>query len=156
MLTTIVAEGSQDSVSLTSADAPEGITVSFDPDTVQGAGSSSMTMAVGAGTHTGRYSIVVTGSAGGIQKTAPVTLNVTAQVFLHWSPSDSNDIVGYNIARSTTPGQGYTRINSALISDTSYSDGTVQSGRAYYYVATAVNSAGQESPASNEAVADVP
>ena len=155
MLTTFVAEGSQNSVSLTSTGAPAGTTVSFDPPTIQGSGSSTMTIAVGAATHTGSYSMVVTGSAGGIQKTTQLTLNVTAQVLLHWDRSESGDIVGYNIARSTTRNQGYTRINSSLITDTSYDDQTVQSGHTYYYLATAVDAEGNESAPSNMATAEV-
>ena len=154
-LTTIVAEGFQNSVSLTSSGAPEGTAVSFDPPTVQGAGTSMMAIAVGAGTHSGSYTIVITGSAGGTQKTTQLTLNVTAQIFLRWNPSDSGDVIGYNIARSTAPDQGYTRINSSLITDTSYSDQTVQSGHTYYYQATAVDAAGNESPPSNMATATV-
>ncbi len=90
-----------------------------------------------------------------MQKTAPLTLTVTAQVFLHWERSESGNIVGYNLARSTLPGQGYTRINSSLITDTFYSDQTVQSGHTYYYVATAVDDLGNESPPSNQAMAEV-
>jgi fibronectin type 3 domain-containing protein len=114
-----------------------------------------MTVAVGARTRTGSYSILVTGSAGGIQKTAQLMLTVTAQVFLHWDRSESGNVVGYNLARSTQPGYGYTRINSSLITNTFYSDQTVQSGHTYYYVATAVDDLGNESPPSNQAVAAV-
>ena len=87
-----VAEDFQNAVSLTFSGVPAGTSVSFDPGTIPspGSGSSTMTIGVGVGTHTGSYSIVVTGSAGGIQKTAQLMLNVTAQVFLHWSRSESD------------------------------------------------------------------
>jgi hypothetical protein len=156
-LTTTVSAGFQNPISLTSSGAPQGTSVSFDRNTIPapGSGSSTITIAVGSGTATGSYSIVVTGSRGGSQATAQLKLNVIAEVFLHWDRSDSGDIVGYNLARSTTPGQGYTRINSSLITDTSYSDQTVQSGHTYYYVATAVDAAGNESAPSNMATATV-
>ena len=114
-----------------------------------------MTIAVASGSATGSYSIVITGRAGGIQKSAQLQLNVIAQVFLQWSGSGSGNIVGYNIARSTMPGQGYSRINSGLITDTFYNDETVQSGHTYYYQATAVDALGNESAPSNEAAAEV-
>jgi fibronectin type 3 domain-containing protein len=47
--------------------------------------------------------------------------------------------------RSTISGSSYGLLAS-VISGTSYSDQTVQSGTAYYYVVTAVDSAGREIP----------
>jgi fibronectin type 3 domain-containing protein len=114
-----------------------------------------MTITVGASTKTGTYSITVTGNGGGDQHTVTVTLTVTAQVALSWTASTSPGIAGYNMYRSTTSGGPYTKINSSLITTTSYNDQTVQSGVTYYYVSTAVNSQGQESVYSNEASAAV-
>jgi hypothetical protein len=76
-------------------------------------------------------------------------------VSLNWDPSSST-VTGYNIYRGTQSGGPYTKLNSALLSTTSYSDGTVQSGTTYYYVATAVNSGNVESSYSNQATAAVP
>lgn len=152
---TLTAAGFQNSVSLISSAAPPGTSVSFDRQTIPVPGSSTMTIAVGAGTHTGSYFIAVTGSGGGAQAAAKLQLNVIAQVFLHWNRSESGDIVGYNLKRSTMPDQGYARINTSLITDTSYSDQTVESGHTYYYLATAVDSAGNESAPSNMATAEV-
>jgi fibronectin type 3 domain-containing protein len=47
--------------------------------------------------------------------------------------------------RSTISGSSYSLLAS-VISGTSYSDQTVQSGTAYYYVVRAVDSAGREIP----------
>jgi fibronectin type 3 domain-containing protein len=47
-------------------------------------------------------------------------------------------------------------INTALDSNTAYTDATVVSGATYYYVATAVNSSAEESGYSNQATAVIP
>jgi hypothetical protein len=76
--------------------------------------------------------------------------------WLSWTASDSADVSGYNVYRSGTAGGPYTRMNSYLISGTSYVDYNISGGRTYYYVATAVNSSGQESGYSNQSVTTVP
>lgn len=53
-------------------------------------------------------------------------------------------------------GRPYTQINTVLDAAANYVDNTVQSGRTYYYVATAVSTAGVESAYSNEVTAVVP
>ncbi len=79
-----------------------------------------------------------------------------SQVALSWTASTSPGIAGYNAYRSTSSGGPYTNLNSSLISTTSYTDQTVQSGYTYYYVTTAVDSLGLESVYSNQAAATVP
>jgi fibronectin type 3 domain-containing protein len=115
-----------------------------------------MTITVGAGTATGTYPITVTGRGGGIQHTAKVTLTVTAQVALSWTASTTSGIVGYNAYRSMISGGPYTKLNSSLISITSYTDQALHSGYTYFYVTTAVDSQGNESVYSNQAAATVP
>jgi hypothetical protein len=155
-LTTQFGGGFAGSLTLTATGAPQGVTVSFDPQSVPGSGSSNVTVSVAAGTPTGSYPITISGSGSGLVKTTTLTVIVTAEVLLTWNPSTSADVVGYNVARSDSPGSGYVQLNSALISGTSYVDDTAQSGHTYYYVAMAVDSAGLESAASNEAPAEVP
>lgn len=75
-------------------------------------------------------------------------------VSLTWQPSTSNNVVAYNVYRGTTSGN-YALLNS-MNSSTSYTDTTVQGGQAYYYVVTAVDSSGAESPYSNVAHAVIP
>ncbi|MGH7869487.1 MAG: choice-of-anchor D domain-containing protein, partial [Candidatus Dormibacteraceae bacterium] len=77
-------------------------------------------------------------------------------VALSWNASTSKNIVGYNMYRGTHPNGPFNKINTSLITVTSYQDNTVYPGDAYYYMATAVNSQGVESPDSNEAEAIVP
>lgn len=89
----------------------------------------------------------------GINFTATATQ--THAVALSWIASTSA-VSGYNVYRSSVSGAGYVRINSTLIPLLTYTDTTVQNGVTYYYVTTAVDSAGAESAFSNQAQASVP
>ena len=83
---------------------------------------------------------------------APSSLTATAGnalVGLTWV--GSADAASYRVHRGTISGGPYSAIASGLTA-TSYSDSAVTNGVAYYYVVTAVNSAG-ESTNSNEAAA---
>ncbi len=89
--------------------------------------------------------------------TAPLGITVSASsIFLSWDGSTSLGVIGYNAYRGTVSGGPYTKINSALISNTTYNDQAIQSGHTYYYVTTAVNNQGQESTYSNQASATAP
>lgn len=65
------------------------------------------------------------------------------------------DAAGYNVYRSPLSGGGYTKVNDALVSGPNFRDGTADliSGQRYYYVVKALDAAGNESDASNEASA---
>jgi HYDIN/CFA65/VesB family protein len=76
-------------------------------------------------------------------------------VTLTWQDAGSG-IVGYNIYRGTVHGGPYQKINSALEASTNYVDYYVSSGSTYFYVTTAVSSAGAESSYSNETKAVIP
>jgi Abnormal spindle-like microcephaly-assoc'd, ASPM-SPD-2-Hydin len=94
---------------------------------------------------------------------SPATISLSGtgvaptSVVLSWTPSSSSDIVGYNEYRGTTLGT-YSKINSSLVTGTTYADTTVQSGQdiTYYYVVTAVNSNGLESADSSPASVTIP
>jgi fibronectin type 3 domain-containing protein len=120
-----------------------------------GSGNSTMTITVGASTPLGTYPITVTGNGEGIQQSVTMTLTVTAQVALGWTASSSPGIEGYNAYRSTNSNGPYTKLNSSLIPTTNYNDQMVQSGNTHYYVTTAVDSQGNESAYSNQAVATI-
>lgn len=81
--------------------------------------------------------------------------SVQHSVSLSWNASTSSNVVGYNIYRGTVSGANYGLQNS-MIASTSYMDSTVQSGQTYYYVVTAVDSTGKESPYSNQVQAVIP
>jgi hypothetical protein len=76
-------------------------------------------------------------------------------VSIGWNDNSETDLAGYNIYRSSTPGSGYSRLNSSLIKTTSYQDYSVTAGMTCYYVVTAINSTGLESGYSNEVEAVV-
>jgi hypothetical protein len=58
----------------------------------------------------------------------------------------------YNVYRSTTSGGGYSKIAS-LTTNSTYLDGTLQNGTAYFYVVTSLNILGDESSYSTEVAA---
>jgi len=80
---------------------------------------------------------------------------VVHTVALTWNASTST-ISGYNVYRSTVSGTGYAKINPSLVAVLSFTDSTVLNSTTYYYVTTAVDSAGNESTYSNEVSAAIP
>ena len=76
-------------------------------------------------------------------------------VDLSWIASSST-VAGYNVYRSTQPGSGYQLINTSLVTGTTYTDSTVQSGQTYFYVVTALDANNTESAFSNQASAPIP
>lgn len=87
----------------------------------------------------------------------PTSLDATysdGTVSLSWQASSDNSgsVAGYNIYRSTSSGGPYEKLNSSLLVATNYLDAGVAQGSIYYYVITAVDTAGNESGYSNEAV----
>jgi len=79
-----------------------------------------------------------------------------ASVSLAWDPNTENDLAGYWVYRTQTSGSNYIRVNSSLQVSASFVDSTVEAGKTYYYMVTAVNTAGLESPPSNEVKAVIP
>jgi fibronectin type 3 domain-containing protein len=130
-------------------------------------GGTVLTDALNGGTYTvadGQVTISVDGPWGAILITPPGTdltppaapsgLTATAgdgTVSLAWD--SGADVAGYTIYRSRVSGGGYTRLNDAPMLATAYCDDTVTNGQLYYYVVTALDSAGNESDRSNEAEA---
>ncbi len=74
---------------------------------------------------------------------------------LSWSESSTN-VVGFNVYRGTLSGGPYTLVNPSPVTPTQYLDTDVTAGQTYFYIATAVDSSGNESAASSEASATVP
>jgi hypothetical protein len=119
-------------------------TVTFTPPAV-GSSSGSISFVSDASD----ASLKQTFSGAGTQTGSPHTVSLT------WDPSTST-IAGYNLYRGTQSGGPYARMNSTLLSSTSYDDSGVQSGRNYFYVSTAVDASNNESAFSNEAAAAIP
>ena len=76
-------------------------------------------------------------------------------VSLSWTESASG-VSGFNVYRSSTSGGPYARVNTTLLSGTTFNDQNVQAGQTYFYVTTAVNSSSVESNYSNQAEAVIP
>ena len=103
-ITTTVSGGFSSSISLSATGVPTGTTVSFNPSTIPapGAGSSTMTITVGASTPVGTYPITVTGNGGGIQQSTTVSLTVTTPPNFAISASPSSlTIAQGNVGTST-------------------------------------------------------
>jgi hypothetical protein len=86
-----------------------------------------------------------------------VVIPATGGVRLAWNPSPEEDVAEYAIYRGEGTGP-LTRIGTAPVIATIYTDRDVQSGRTYRYAVTALDRAKQpnESPRSNEVTVTVP
>jgi hypothetical protein len=68
-------------VDLSATGAPAGTTVTFNPQSITGAGVATMTIAIPKGTPAGSFTLTVTGTSGGrVHAAAPVTVTVTVTV----------------------------------------------------------------------------
>lgn len=95
---------------------------------------------------------VTTGQPAALRQQA---LGKTHTVTLTWKAS-SSQVAGYNVYRRVARGGDYVRINSSLVRELTYTDITVMSGVAYYYVTRAVDDRDDESVNSNETSAVIP
>lgn len=77
-----------------------------------------------------------------------VALN--AAVGLEWGGNGEPDLAGYNVYQSSTSGGTFTKLNSSLLTSTTYTDHTASNGTASYYVIRAVDTFGNESGSSSE------
>ncbi|HKF25315.1 MAG TPA: choice-of-anchor D domain-containing protein [Candidatus Acidoferrum sp.] len=119
------------------------ISVQFAPTT---AGAVTGSVAI-ASNGTGSGSVALSGTG--------VAPQVNHSVALNWGASSSS-VAGYNVYRSSISGSSYAKVNPSLVGGVSFTDSSVQAGQTYYYVATAVDASGNESPYSNEVPAVVP
>ena len=76
-ITSTVTDGFDSAISLSASGQPTGVTVTFNPTSITGAGTSTMTMSVASSTAPGTYTITVTGTSGSIRETTTVSLTVT-------------------------------------------------------------------------------
>jgi Abnormal spindle-like microcephaly-assoc'd, ASPM-SPD-2-Hydin len=115
------------------------VSVAFTP---QGSGTASGTLSFSSNAPNSP----ATGSMAGT--------GVMPYVALSWSPA--GDAVGYNVYRCVAASCTYAKINSSLDSDASFTDNGVAPGQMYSYVATSVDSSGQESGYSSAVEASIP
>ncbi|MGA7922239.1 MAG: S53 family serine peptidase [Candidatus Acidiferrales bacterium] len=76
-ITSTVTGGFDSAIALTATGQPTGVTVSFSPTSITGAGTSTMAMNVASSTVTGTYTITVKGTSGSTTETTTVSLTVT-------------------------------------------------------------------------------
>jgi K319-like protein/Big-like domain-containing protein len=77
-------------------------------------------------------------------------------VTLAWDANTDPNLAGYRVYRSQQSGVYSSSLNGALLTAASFTDSTVQAGRTYYYVVTAISTTGLESGYSGEAQAIIP
>ena len=78
-----------------------------------------------------------------------------SSVTLTWAASGASDLAGYNVYRSTGETVALTGANLiTTATGTTYTDRTAANGPTYRYVVTAVDRAGNESPASSSVTAE--
>jgi hypothetical protein len=109
------------------------------------------------GTLSGSASVIstATNSPTTITLSGVATQAVSHSVSLTWIDTSTN-LAGFNVYRGATTGGPYSKITSSLVPTAAYTDTSVQSGTTYYYVSTAVDTTGAESPYSNESEAAIP
>ncbi|MDP1623437.1 MAG: M20/M25/M40 family metallo-hydrolase [Bacteroidales bacterium] len=69
-------------------------------------------------------------------------------IVINWNPTGNAHLKGYNIYRSENDSAGFVKLNTALITDTSYADPSVETKKDYYYFATMISKSLEESVAS--------
>jgi fibronectin type 3 domain-containing protein len=106
-----------------------------------------------AGSVTGNVSVV--SSATNSPAIEPLSGTGVHAVNLSWTAT-SPQVAGYNVYRGSASGGPYSKLDPYLITETAYTDISVHAGQTYYYVTTAVDSSGNESPYSNHARVVVP
>ena len=107
------------------------LTVTFDPSAT-GAITSGLTVA----SNVASDAITLTGTG--------VAAPVSSSASLNWN-ADSTAANGYNVYAGNSSGGPYTKVNSASVTATSYSDSSLQSGQTYYFVVTALDANNNES-----------
>ena len=81
--------------------------------------------------------------------------NNTVVIDLSWSINTESDLAGYRIYRSARQGERGQLLQTELLLAPSFRDLTAKSGQQYWYTATAVDRAGNESAPSDQVLADV-
>lgn len=121
------------------------VKVQFSPTT---AGAATAKLTITSNSASGSPALVALSGTG---------TSVAHSVSLTWSapPPSAAPVAGYNVYRSTSGG-ALQLLNQSPDTSTSYVDSTVVAGTTYDYVAKSVNSAGEESVASNEVAVTIP
>jgi Thaumatin family/Malectin domain len=157
-------------VALSSGGLPSGASASFNPASISGSGSSTLTVTTASSTPSGSYTLSCTGTSGSLAHSASVVLTVSAiapqppsnlmataasssATNLTWTASPTSGVT-HDIFRSAT--SGFTPSSSNQIASggtsTSFADSGLTCNTTYFYLVEAAN-AGGTSAASNQASA---
>ena len=115
-VTTAVTAGASESVALSGASTPAGVTVSFSPASVSSGSSSTMTLSTASSLTPGVYSVVVTGTAASGSHSATYSLTV--------NPAPAN---GFSMALSPTSGSARAGSSVSTTLRTTITSGSAQS-----------------------------
>ncbi|HTC93911.1 MAG TPA: thaumatin family protein [Terriglobales bacterium] len=156
------------SVALGVSGLPSGSSASFNPASVSGSGTSTLTVATASSTPPGTYTLTISGNSGSLSHPANVTLTVTgappqppsnlaasvissSAIDLSWKASPASGVT-YDVFRSTTSGFTPSTSNQIAsgVTSTAFSDSGLTCNTAYFYLVEAADSGGTSSP-SNQA-----
>jgi fibronectin type 3 domain-containing protein len=126
-------------------------TVAFTPSS---AGNDSATLSVTSNASDPSEVVSLSGAGVSASSSSPPT-SEQHSVHLTWNPSASQ-VIGYLVYRSETAAGNFSPLFGTAITAEAYVDSTVTAGTTYYYVVTAVDSAGAQSNYSNQVTAVIP
>jgi hypothetical protein len=97
-------------------------------------------------------------SGDGVSGSSPTPPSPSSKhkVHLVWHPNTGGQVIGYIVYRSEVSGGSFSPLFGTAIPEVSYDDDSVSAGTTYYYVVTAVDAAGVQSPYSNQVTAAIP
>ncbi|MFQ6617612.1 MAG: FlgD immunoglobulin-like domain containing protein, partial [Fidelibacterota bacterium] len=98
-----------------------------------------------------KYSNIVHVKAG--TSTPPTGLRASIKnsyISLAWNPHPDTSVTGFNIYRSGSSKTGFIKINTEIVTTTTFTDSTVKMDSTYYYAVTSLNKMGYESLLSGE------
>lgn len=71
--------------------------------------------------------------------------NDVEKIKIFWNPVATGNVTGYNVYRTKTPGKSYIKLNTELLTETSYLNAPLGTVATYYFVVTSVDDNGRES-----------
>lgn len=154
---TLTASGSSVTVSSASGSSSEFLLGGLSlPVTIPAGQTASFTITfTPQASGTASANISFAGTASAVEAVSGSGSSPQHSVSLSWV-ADRSTVAGYNVYRGSQTGGPYAKLTSAPTAATAYGDASVSAGLTYFYVTTAVNSAGNESTFSNEVQAAVP
>lgn len=104
-ITTAITSGSAEAVSLSLSGAPSGVTGSFSPSSITGAGSATLTINTTSSAAPGTYALTVTGTASSGSHTASISLTIQGTSTgggITNGGFEAGNFTGWNTAGTTT------------------------------------------------------